>query len=286
MIVMYKYILSFLVIVFVSFSGCKRSEEDPLNNPVAEVGDKVLTKKELYDVIPDNIPKDDSTIFAQDFLNRWIRSELMLRKAELNLTPEEKNVTKLLEEYRRSLLVHQYQQKMLLQKHSPMITSAEIKEYYDKMTDNFVLNENIVKSVFIIVPKTAPNLNDLRKWYRSDDAKYMVKLEAYCFQNAKKNNIFLETWQPFNEINLMLPRPVSRVDRFLKYNHNYETSDSLNYYFLSIKDYKLTKETAPLEYVEDRIKAILLNKKRLDFINKLESDLYEEGLKQKIIKFY
>jgi hypothetical protein len=46
------------------------------------------------------------------------------------------------------------------------------------------------------------------------------------------------------------------------------------------------KETAPLEYVENRIKAILLNKKRVDFINNLESDLYEEGIKQKIIKFY
>jgi len=283
---MYRYHLSFVVFLFIFLLGCNKKIEDPLNKPVVKVGDKALTKRELYTLIPDNISKDDSLIFAQDYLNRWIRSELMLRKAELNLLPEEKDVTKLLEEYRRSLLVHKYQQKMLLQKYSPLITSNEIKEYYNKMTDNFILNEDIVKSIFIIVPRTAPNIRDIRKWYRSDDPEHIVKMETYCYQNAKKYDILLEKWKPFSELNLMLPRPISRPDRFLKYNHFYETSDSLNYYFINIKEYTLAKETAPLEYVEDRIKAILLNKKRLDFINKLESDLYDEGLKQKIIKFY
>ncbi len=271
---------------FITLWGCSNNTESPLDKPVVEVGDKILSRKELYDVIPDNMPKNDSTVFAQDYLNRWIRSELMLRKAVLNLTPEEKDVSKLLEEYRRSLLVHQYQQKMLLQKYSPLITKSEIKEYYDRMTDNFILNEDIVKSIFVIVPRTAPSLRDLRKWYRSDDPEHLIKLETYCYQNAKKYDISLEKWKPFSEINLMLPRPISRPDRFLKYNHFYETSDSLNYYYINVKEFKLAKETAPIEYVEDRIKAILLNKKRLDFINKLESDLYNEGLKRKIIKFY
>ncbi len=283
---MHKYYQLFVLSLIITLLGCNNTIESPLDKPVVEVGDKALTKKELYELIPDNIPKDDSTIFAQDYLNRWIRSELMLRKAELNLTPQEKDVTKLLEEYRRSLLVHQYQQKMLLQKYSPLITNSEIKDYYNKMIDNFILNENIVKSIFIIVPRTAPNLRDLRKWYRSDNPKHLVLMESYCYQNAKRYDISIEKWKPFSAINGMLPRPISRPDRFLRYNHFYETSDSLNYYYINIKDFVLAKETAPIEYVEDRIKAILLNKKRLDFINKLESDLYDEGLKQKIIKFY
>lgn len=284
---MHRFSLSLLIIiVFVFFPGCKKNGDDALSKPVVKVGDKVLTKKELYDVIPDNISEDDSIIFAQDFLNRWIRSELLLRKAELNLTPEEKDVTKLLEEYRRSLLVHQYQQKMLQQKYSPMITSSEIKEYYTKMTDNFILNESIIKGVFIIVPKNAPKVKDIRKWYKSDSPEDMVNMEAYCFHHAKKYEVFFDKWKAFDEINIMLPQPVTNEERFLKYNKHYEKSDSLNYYLLNIKEYKLPGETAPLEYVEEKIKAILLNKKRVDFINKLETDLYDEGMKQKIIVFY
>jgi len=277
----------FLIIsIIILASGCKSSKDDPLDEPIVKVGDKMLTKHELYDNIPDGISKNDSIIFAQDFMNRWIRSELMLRKAELNLSPEEKDVTKLLEEYRRSLLVNQYQQKMLQQKYTPMITDREIKAYYEKMIDNFILNENIIKGVFIIIPRSAPNIKDIRKWYKSDKEEDIVNMEAYCFQNAKKYDVFLEEWKPFSAINHQLPEPVRTPDRFLRYNKSYEAADSVNYYFLSIRDYKLVHDTAPPEYVKNRIKAILLNKKRINFINKLESDLYDEGLKQKIIKFY
>lgn len=275
-----------IVAAYFFSTGCKKNGGDALSKPVVRVGDKILTQKELYDVIPDNISEDDSIIFAQDYLNRWIRSELLLRKAELNLTPEEKDVTKLLEEYRRSLLVHQYQQKMLQQKYSPMITSSEIKEYYDKMTGNFILNEAIIKGVFIIVPKNAPNVNDIRKWYKSNSPEDMVNMEAYCFHHAKKYEVFLDKWKAFDRINIMLPQPKTNEERFLKYNKYYEKSDSLYYYLLNVKEYKLPGEIAPLEYVEEKIKAILLNKKRIDFINKLESDLYEEGMIQKIIVFY
>jgi len=281
---MHKYFL--IISIFIFFISCKNNSEDPLNAPIVKVGDKVLTKHNLYNVIPDGISKNDSIIFAQDFLSRWIRSELMLRKAELNLSPKEKDVSKLLEEYRRSLLVNQYQQKMLQQKYTPMITDKEIKAYYDKMIDNFILNENIIKGVFIIIPRTAPNIKDIRKWYKSDKEEDIVNIEAYCFQNAKKYDVFIETWKPFYTINQQFPHPIANAGRFLKYNKSYETSDSINYYFLSIRDYKLVHDKAPLEYVENRIKAILLNKKRINFINKLENDLYDEGLKQKIIKFY
>ena len=281
---MFKYLLTASVILF--FTSCNSTDSDPLDAPVVKVGNKVLTKHDLYDIIPDQISKNDSIIFAQDFMSRWIRSELMLRKAELNLTPEEKDVSKLLEEYRRSLLVNQYQQKMLQQKYSPMITEREIKEYYKKMIDNFILNEHIVKGVFIILPRSAPNIKDIRKWYKSDAEEDIVNMEAYCFQNAKKYDVFLEKWRPFSAINAQLSRSIPNPETFLKYNHFYESSDSAYHYFFSIREYKLAHDTAPPEYVENRIKAILLNKKRLDFIDNLERDLYEEGLKQKIIKFY
>jgi hypothetical protein len=275
-------LLSFLIIL----SACRPEGENPLNDPLVSVGDKILTKGDLFQVIPDNIPPDDSTIFAQDYINRWIRAELMLRKAELNLNPEEKDVQRLLEEYRRSLLVHQYQQKMLEQKYSPLITSSEIKRYYEEMLENFKLAENIIKGIFVIVPRTAPNLNDLRRWYRSNNNEDLVKMEAYCYQNAKKYEVFLEEWYSLDQINARLPRPISRPEQYLKYNKSYETSDSLYHYFVSIHDYKLESDIAPLEYTENKIKAILLNKKRLDFINQLETDLYDEGLKQKVITFY
>jgi len=267
-------------------AACGNSTDKTGDEPLVKIYDKKLTKGMVYQAVPNSLTADDSTVFAQDYVNRWIRSELLLSKAELNLTPDEKNVEHLMEEYRRSLLIHQYQQKLLEQKYSPLITSSEINTYYTEMIDNFKLSEPIIKGIFVIVPKTAPNINVLRKLYRSDNSEDIVKLEAYCFQNAKKYEVFLDHWLTMQDVNSNLPDNIRNAERYLRNNKHYETSDEANHYFLAIKDYKLSSDVAPLEFVEAKIKAILLNKKRLEFIRQLESDLYEEALKTKSINFY
>ncbi|MCG8582994.1 MAG: hypothetical protein MI866_23955 [Bacteroidales bacterium] len=280
-----KGISVIVILAILTFVGCNGNGEK-VDEPLVKINEKVLTKGKLSDAVPNSLSKDDSVIFAQDYINRWIRSELLLGKAELNLTPEEKDVAALMEEYRRSLLIHQYQQKMLEQKYSPLITGSEIRKYYTEMEDNFMLSEPIIKGIFVIVPKSAPNIGDIKNWYRSDNSEDIVKLEAYCFQNAKKYEVFLDHWLTFDEINKRLPESINRTERFIKNNTYHHTTDSLYQYFLSIKEFKLSNEVAPLEFVESKIKAILLNKKRLEFIKQLESDLYEEALKNKNITFY
>ncbi len=276
----YAYILIF------TLAACSPGNGGEGEDPFVQIGEKILTKNQIYQAVPNGISNEDSTIFAQEYINRWIRSELLLSKAELNLTPEEKDVSALLEEYRRSLLIHQYQQKLLEQKYSPLIKSSEIKNYYTEMVDNFKLSEPIIKGVFVIVPQSAPNIDDLVKLYKSDDSEDLVKLEAYCFQNAKKYEIFLDHWLTLEEISKRLPQAINRPERFLRNNKHYQTSDSLFNYYLSIDEFKVASDLAPLEFVENKIKAILLNKKRLEFIKQLETDLYEEALKNKNINFY
>nr|WP_321405360.1 hypothetical protein [uncultured Carboxylicivirga sp.] len=281
-----KYLALLLTISLSAMYGCSSAPDDPGARPLVAVGDHQLTYRMLGSAVPNHLSVEDSVVFVQDYINRWIRSELLLQKAELNLSPKEKDVERLLEEYRRSLLIHQYQQKLLAQKFSPFITGNEINKCYTDMEDNFRLEDVIIKGTFVIVPKTAPNINTLEKLYRSEDQEDLVKLETYCFQNARKYEIFLDHWLPMEEINRALPEPISRTDQFVKYNKIYNTSDSLNQYFLSIKDYKLPSDLAPIEYVEEKIKSILINKKRMEFLKQLETDLYEEGLNNKSIKFY
>jgi hypothetical protein len=154
------------------------------------------------------------------------------------------------------------------------------------MRDNFNLQENIIKGIFIKVPKEAPNQDKLRQWYRSKAGEDLLNLESYCLQNAKKYEVFADNWIPFRRINASLPEPIFGEDRFLETTRNYETSDAQFNYYLSIHDVMLIGNTAPLDYVEDRVRAILLNKKRGEFLKNLEQDLYEEALRDKIVKFH
>ncbi len=273
------------LIVAIAFGACNTTPEDPSMEAIVTVDGVSLTLGELNRAVPDNLAAQDSIAIAEDYISRWVRTKLMLRQAEINLSAEEKDVEQLLEEYRTSLLVHLYQQKMLEQKHSPLVTSREIEEYYTQMQDNFNLQESIIKGIFIRIPKDAPNQDLLRKWINSADLENLVNIEAYAFRNARTYEQFVETWVPFSRINSLLPEAVGNEERFLRWNTFYETSDGTYNYFLSITDYKLPGSSAPIKYVEERIKAILLNKKRIEFIQQLGADLYDEAIKEKIVSF-
>jgi hypothetical protein len=282
-----RYFLIFVLLTGSAiFVQCKKSTKDALETPVVTIEGKTLTHRQLKDAIPDNLTKEDSTLFVQDYLNKWVKTQLILRQAELNLSDEEKDVEQLLEEYRTSLLSHLYLQKMLEQKYSPLITSSETDAYYKKMKENFKLNEVIVKGVFVKISKNVPDQKELEKWLMNTDPQNLVKMEAYCFQNAKIYDQFIDEWTPLSKLIIELPNAITEPGNYFK-THKFYTTNDLEYnYYIVIKQIMLEDEIAPYEYSLNKIKSIILNKKRVEFIQQLENDLYEEGLEQKIVKFH
>lgn len=275
-----------LVGLVLLFYTCKHVDGEEEAREVVRVGDEVLTSRDLKQVLPRDVDDEDSAALADDYINRWVRNKLFLRQAESNLTEEEKDISQLLDEYRTSLLVNIYQQKMLEQKYSPLLSDEEIEGYYNEMQDNFTLQENIIKGFLLKVPLGAPNQGDVRRWCRSANSESLVELENYSLQNARMFDSFLDSWVPFQRVNAILPDPIRNEERFLRYNRYYETTDEDYRYFLLVTDNMSIGNTAPLSYVEDRIRAILLNKKRGEYIKSLEKELYDEALQKKIINFY
>lgn len=266
--------------------SCQGSKDGNNDRPIVTVDGITLTSEELKNALPPNLSPSDSLALAEDYIGRWVRDKLMLRQAELNLSANEKNVERLLEEYRRSLLVHLYQQKMLEQNHAPMVTNSEIADYYYEMLDNFRLQGSIFKGVFLKVPKNAPNQDQLRNWIHSLDQRDIVNLESYAFQNAREYKQFFDSWIYFSHINSLLPDPIRDEINFLNRFDAHEAQDSLYNYFVAVHDYRLTGTTAPLAFVEERVRAIILNRKRIEFLQQLSRDLYEEGLRENIVRFY
>lgn len=278
--------LSILACILLVLFSCKNSSQDPASAPIAKVDNRILTRLELERATPKNLDENDSVAYVQNYINRWVKSALLLRKAELNLSPQEKDVEKILSDYRASLLIHKYKQKLLLQKHTSLVTNSEIEAYYNQMIENFKLDKDIIQGMFIKVSLNAPNLSGLKKWYRSDNPDDYVKIEEYSFVNAQKFDNFLDRWVSVDEINRLMPEPLPKYSKFLDYNKSFETSDSASHYLVSIRDFRKANDVAPVSYVEDKIKVILHNKKRIEFIQNLEEELYDEGLKQKVINFY
>ena len=116
---------------------------------VARVNDKYLLKSDIIDAIPEGTLKSDSLVVVSNFIDKWVRKQLMLAKAEEALSEEQKDVEKQLEEYRSSLLIYSYRQKLLQQKMDTVVTDDQIQEYYESNIDNFILSAEVVRAIYV-----------------------------------------------------------------------------------------------------------------------------------------
>lgn len=267
---------AFLVLFFIILS-CKNDIRLTEEKPVARVLDKTLTAADLTGIIPEGVSAEDSIQITKNFIEKWVQKQLLLNKAELNLTDDEKDVKKQIENYRSSLLIYKYEQSLLKQKLDTTISNEEMEAYYNQNTSNFLLNRDIVKSIYIKVPRSAPEIYKLRQWYRSDDPESIKSLEAYCFQHAETYDFFNESWVDFSGLLDKIPVQIGNPGNFLRYRQTIEASDSVYNYFVRIYDYALSGDPSPSELVKDDIEKIILNKRKMRLLNELETSIYNDA---------
>ena len=120
-----------LIIIFLSslIFSCKNSGKKNMT-PVARVNHKYLYLSDLHGIVPVNTPTKDSISIMKDYIEKWIKRQVIIDKAELNLTNEQKDVDELIENYRAALLIYKYQQEYLKQRIDTNLTDDEIEKYY------------------------------------------------------------------------------------------------------------------------------------------------------------
>src|SRR5574344_467909 len=77
---------------------------------VAKAGKGVLYRHDLDQIIPKGLSREDSTRFALQYINTWASDMVFLSIAEEQLPKVEQDVSRELEDYRRSLLKYRYEQ--------------------------------------------------------------------------------------------------------------------------------------------------------------------------------
>lgn len=274
-----------IVFIFSLLSGCSFFSKSTSGDVVvAEVGSKVLLQRELASALPRGITKTDSANQAKDYIQRWIKQELMLKVAEENLADDQKDVQRELDEYRTSLLIHRYQQQLISQKLDTVITTDNIRRFYDLNPQKFILDQHIVKAIYIEVPKNIAKSDQLKRWMSSSDDKSQTELEKYSFQYATKFDNFNEQWVSLNQIKSRMPVSFATSDASLTRNSFIESTDDTKYYLASIKEFRLVGDKAPFEFVKDRIANLILNERKMEFIEGLQKNIYQKAISENLFK--
>ena len=100
----FKYTLSIALLgLIVSCNYFKEVEVD--DNVVARVKDVFLKQSDIADIIPKDATKEDSLLIVNNFIQNWLKEQLVLEKAQLNLKAEQRNFEKQIQDYKKTLLI-------------------------------------------------------------------------------------------------------------------------------------------------------------------------------------
>jgi hypothetical protein len=237
-----------------------------------------LYLSDVAGIVPPGSFPEDSALILKRYVDNWVRQQVFLHHATLNLDPARMDYEKKIQDYKNSLIIFSYETELVKNEMDTVITEAQILEYYEQNSQSFKLLESIVKVIYVKVPLDAPDLRTLRRLYRSDDPDDLMLLEDYCVQHAANYFTEQENWLLFSELLRELPLQVSNPESYLTQNRHVELSDEYYRYFLNIQDYKLKGSVSPLSFERDNVRSIILNRRKHSFINLKREELFQQAL--------
>jgi hypothetical protein len=269
--------------IFILLTSCNwlTGKKGENKDALAKVGNSYLYASDIEGLIQPGTSVKDSILKVNLFVENWIKTELLVQKAELNLSSERKDFEKELENYRTTLLIHRYQEKIVEQLLDTGVTEADIIKYYKENQQQFVLRRNLVKSSYLIFSRNVKERDKVKSWFMSDKEDQQGKLEKFCRENAMSYQLVDTSWQIMDELERLIPFDYSSQESFLAHTRFYETQDSSMVYMVRIKDYKSREGISPIEFERPVIKSLIINIRKQEILRKMEEDIYKEAREKK-----
>lgn len=270
------YILSALLLL----GSCSENTTTEQKGTLVKVNERTLTKEDVLSVLPKNISSADSLLWAESYIKQWVKDNLVYDVALQNLGDENRaEIDRLVDSYRRSLVRYRYQEQLVHERLSANITDEEKRNFYDENQDQFELDHSLIKGLFLKIPIDAPNLDEVKKWYRSTSEASIEKIEKYSVQNAVVYDYFYDKWVSFDEVFVNIPIQVPNENEFLRTHSFVETADSSYCYLLNIEEYVAKGKIAPFEYASTQISDMLVNQRKVQFLKNFEEELYNDAIR-------
>jgi len=273
-------LLPFLLITCVPGPDPERGEV------VAKVYGYYLFEKDLEGVVLPGTPRKDSMFLVNNYIDSWIRKHLLLRQAERNLTPKQQDFSKQLEDYKFSLLTYAYENELIRQKLDTIVSATEIEAYYEQNKESFELRYNIVKVVYVVMPNGSTEIKNLRKLLKEPDSIHINEIEKMALDHAVSYYLGDETWIRFDDLMEQIPIETFNQELFLRNNTYIEIDDNPFYYMIRFKDYRISESISPLELESDRIRSIILNRRKQELLRNMNNELYEQALIDGVFEIY
>ncbi len=260
------------------------NKSKPADTLLAKVHNKQLYLSEMDGMFPLGTTAEDSSLIINGFVERWIRETLLLHEAERNI-PSDLNIDKLVRDYRASLIRNNYEKILVEELLDSTITAEEMLDFYNKHREEFKLNGNTIRCYFIKLPVSAPNRELMRKlWENPSKADNRARLVDYCDQYSNSHLLEDSTWYRIEDIAVELPPGTISTENLSR--RDITTQDSDYYYYLKIFEVKSKNQDAPLSFVQDQIRRVILRDRKFKLLEDKKEEMYEMQMRHNNIHLY
>ncbi len=275
-----------LILLLVVAASCTTFFKKKNERVLARVDDAYLYESELKGVVAPGTDTKDSLLITRNFIENWVRQRLVIQQARKNLVDSELDFSRQLEDYKNSLMIYAYENALVRQKLDTVVGEEEIQDYYDANRENFLLKDNIVQIQYVKLPIKSTLSKQVRQLLHSDSPGDRTQLSELCERNAADYFLDNENWIPFTDVLKQIPMKAYNQEEFLQNNRELEYRDSAFVYLMRIKDFKIRESVSPLDFERQRIREIILNKRKIELISRMQEDLFSNAQKKNLFEIY
>lgn len=272
-----------ILLVLTLLVGCDRLDIKRLQGVVAECNGESLLATEI-EALTLGLSAEDSAQVAEQYVHQWAINLLMKDVIRGN---QNKEIERLVAEYRRSLYQHEWEQHLVARRMSQHVEDSVVLAYYEANKHHFVLRETVLRGVLLVVPNGAPSMDQLKRYIvEPQDEEHIEWVEKYAYQYASGYELFLDEWKTANQILLRMPFEEDNLQKQLKQQRQITMQDSLNSYILQVVDVYVKGEQMPIDYARKEIEKIILSQRQVDFIESERENLYNNAIQSGKLKRY
>ncbi len=267
-----------------TLGACASGEGGPPADPVARAHDRYLYPADLEQLVTTDLGAEDSAALVRDYIDRWIKQQLLLEVAERNLPDQLADIDRQAREYRESLLIDAYLQNWVEQNLDTAVRIDEVQAFYDEHRDQYVLAHDVYRLDYIVVEQGVVNYDSLTDWF-ANTGRYREQIDRFCALYCVDYFLDAELWYGPRELRRNFPGAEFDPSS-LEGDGVIEVRSRDRIFLLRVRERRRSGEPGPLAYWRRDIEKRILNRRRRELVKETYRDLYLEGGRREQFEIY
>jgi len=194
-----------ICLIFFGSCGGKGAVLDEKNEqPLAQVADQYLYPSTIVG-IGTGMTEKDSLYQLKVYREQWIRDQLMLDVAKRNVAMTAQ-IERMVKAYEATLIMNEYEEALINQRLNTEVTAQELADYYSNNKEQYQAGISWVRCHFVKVKRETPELQKLKKWFKSDDGVDFERVKLFCAKYKTVHILNEDLWIEYEKLVKELPK--------------------------------------------------------------------------------